>query len=204
MLARDFSFKHRWTDHCHSTETKDRPLPSTWFFARFSKIPEVPLSVYVQQILWRAPWLGGFVFYSTSAGCQTEMPADVCKNKTAQSQRVMGFAAHRQDNRVHHQSGFPTFIMARQPLHQNVTTCYRCSDKRTKPSKCEWHLWRQHGHHWLTVAKLATVYRMWLVNMRMLRFFSVEKSGVISRWGQSASDQDFHTCLFFTYDTLLL
>ena len=42
------------------------------------------------------------------------------------------------------------------------------------------------------------------VKMRVLRFFSVEKSGVISRWGQSVSDQDFHTCLFFTYDTLLL
>ena len=24
-----------------------------------------------------------------------------------------------------------------------------------------------------------------------------------SRWGQSVSDRDFHTCLFFTYDTLL-
>ena len=42
------------------------------------------------------------------------------------------------------------------------------------------------------------------VKMRMLQFFSVEKSGVISRWGQSVSDQDFHTCLFFTYNTLLL
>ena len=42
------------------------------------------------------------------------------------------------------------------------------------------------------------------VNMRMLRFFSVEKSGIIPRWGQSVSDRDFHTCLFFMYDTLLL
>ena len=41
------------------------------------------------------------------------------------------------------------------------------------------------------------------VNMRMLRFFAVEKPGIIPRWGQSVSDRDFHTCLFFTYDTLL-
>ena len=40
-------------------------------------------------------------------------------------------------------------------------------------------------------------------NMRMLRFFSVEKPGIIPRWGQSVSDRDFHTCLFFMYDTLL-
>ena len=38
------------------------------------------------------------------------------------------------------------------------------------------------------------------VNMRMLRFFSVEKPGIIPRWGQSVSDRDFHTCLFFTYN----
>ena len=42
------------------------------------------------------------------------------------------------------------------------------------------------------------------VKMRMLRFFSAEKSGVISRWGQSFSDWDFHTCLSFMYDTLVL
>ena len=41
------------------------------------------------------------------------------------------------------------------------------------------------------------------VNMRMLWFFAVEKPGIILRWGQSVSDRDFHTCLFFTYDTLL-
>ena len=40
------------------------------------------------------------------------------------------------------------------------------------------------------------------VNMRMLRFFSVEKPGIIPRWGQSVSDRDFHTCLFFPYDIL--
>ena len=42
--------------------------------------------------------------------------------------------------------------------------------------------------------------------MRVLQFFSVEKSGIISRWGQSVSDRDFHTCLFSTttYDTPLL
>ena len=39
--------------------------------------------------------------------------------------------------------------------------------------------------------------------MRMLRFFSVE-NGIIPRWGQSVSDRDFHTCLFFMYDSLLL
>ena len=42
------------------------------------------------------------------------------------------------------------------------------------------------------------------VKMRMLQFFPVEKSGIISRWNQSVSDQDFHTCLFFMYNTLLL
>ena len=42
------------------------------------------------------------------------------------------------------------------------------------------------------------------VCMRMLRFFSVEKPDIIPRWGQSVSDRDFHTYLFFTYDTLLL
>ena len=41
------------------------------------------------------------------------------------------------------------------------------------------------------------------VNMRMPRYFSVEKPGIIPTWGQSVSDRDFHTCLFFTYDTLL-
>ena len=40
--------------------------------------------------------------------------------------------------------------------------------------------------------------------MRMLRLFAVEKSGVISKWGQSVSNRVFHTGLFFTYDTLLL
>ena len=30
------------------------------------------------------------------------------------------------------------------------------------------------------------------VNMRMLQFFSVEKPGIIPRWGQSVSDWDFH------------
>ena len=42
------------------------------------------------------------------------------------------------------------------------------------------------------------------VKMRMLRLPSVEKPGIIPRWGQSVSDRDFHTCLFFMYDTLLL
>ena len=42
------------------------------------------------------------------------------------------------------------------------------------------------------------------VKMRRLRFFSVEKPGIIPRCGQSVSDWDFHTCLFFMYDTLLL
>ena len=42
------------------------------------------------------------------------------------------------------------------------------------------------------------------VKMRRLRIFSVEKPGIIPRWGQSVSDRDFHTCLFFMYDSLLL
>ena len=36
MLTRDFSFKHRWTDHRHFTEAKDLPL-LTFFFADFRK-----------------------------------------------------------------------------------------------------------------------------------------------------------------------
>ena len=37
----------------------------------------------------------------------------------------------------------------------------------------------------------------------MLRFFSVEKSGDISSYGQPVSDRDFHTCLFVWYSTTI-
>ena len=41
---------------------------------------------------------------------------------------------------------------------------------------------------------------MWMLKWECCDFFSAEKSGDIPRWGQSVSDRDFHTCLFFTYD----
>ena len=106
---------------------------------------------------------------------------DVRKNKTAQSRRVTGFAAPRQTI---------------QPLEFSKTGKKRRL-KRQIFCFCG-----------VTVVS-STVFEREIscqhvdVNMRMLRFFSVEKPGIIPRWGQSVSDRDFHTCLFFTYDTLL-
>ena len=62
MLTRDFSFKHRWTDCCHFTCRSKRSAALNVVFGRFSKIPEVPLSAYEQQISWCA-MIGQFCFY---------------------------------------------------------------------------------------------------------------------------------------------
>ena len=104
------------------------------------------------------------------------------KNETAQSGSVTGFAARRQ---------------TMEPLEFSKT-----SKKRR--------LKRQIVCFYGVTVVSSTVFEREVscqhvdVNMRMLRFFSVEKPGIIPRWDQSVSDRDFHTCLFCTYDTLLL
>ena len=87
----EISFKHRWTDYCHSTEAKDLPLSK--FFAGFQKFQRfhcLPTHSKSRD----APWLGGFVF--THVCWLSHWNRDVCKNKTAQSWHIPGFAARRQ------------------------------------------------------------------------------------------------------------
>ena len=126
-----------------------------------------------------APWLGGFVF--TYVYWLSHWNGDVRKNKTAQSWPITGFAARRQ---------------AMEPLEFSKTGKKRRL-KRQIFCFCG-----------VTVVS-STVFEREIscqhvdFSMRRLRFFSVEKPGIIPRWGQSVSDRDFHTCLFFTYDTLL-
>ena len=92
MLTRDFSFKHRWTDYCHSTEAKDLPLETSFFagFQKFQRFHCLPTRSKSRDV----PWLGDFVF--TYVPVSVWQPADVRKNKTTQSWRVTGFAARRQ------------------------------------------------------------------------------------------------------------
>ena len=179
MLTRDFSFKHRWTDYCQSTEAKDLPL-STSFFAGFRKFQRFHCLPTCSKSC-DAPQLGGFVF--TYVPVSVWQPADVHKNKTTQSWRVTGFAARSRRQTM-------------EPLEFSKTGKKRL--KRQIFCFCG-----------LTVVS-STVFEREIscqhvdVNMRMLRFFSGEKSGIIPRWGQSVSDRDFHTCLFFMYDSLVL
>ena len=125
------------------------------------------------------PWLGGSVF--TYVPISVWQSADIHKHKTTQSWRATGFAARRQ---------------TMEPLGFSKT-----GKKRLK---------RQIFCFCAMTVVSSTVFEREIscqlvdVKMRMLRFFSVEKSGDIPRWGQSVSDRDFHACLFFTYDTLLL
>ena len=126
------------------------------------------------------PWLGGFVFMYVC--WLSNWNGHVRKNKTTQSWHVTGFAAHRQtmESLEFSKTG------KKRCLKQQIF-CF-CGMTVVSSMVFEREISCQH------VA----------VKMRVLRFFSVEKSGVISRWGQSVSDRDFHTCLFFTYDTPLL
>ena len=112
----------------------------------------------------------------------SQRDGDVRKNKTAQSWRVTRFAAQRQ---------------TMEPLEFSKTGKKRrlkrqifcfCGVTVVSSTVFEREMSCQHVN----------------VKMRMLRFSSVEKPGIIPRWGQSVSDRDFHTCLFFMYDTLLL
>ena len=126
-------------------------------FCRFSKIPEVPLSAYVQQIPWCA-MIGGFVF--TYVPISVWQPADVRKNKTAQLWCVTGFAAHRQ---TMERLEFLKTGKKRRMKQQII--CF-CGMTVVSSTVFEREISCQHVD----------------VKMRMLRFFSVEKSGVISRW----------------------
>ena len=122
------------------------------------------------------------VLFFTYVPVSVWQSADVRKNKTAQSWRVTGFAARRQ---------------TMEPLEFSKTGKKRrlkrqifCFCGVTVVSS--------------TVFERETSCQHVDVKMRRLRIFSVEKPGIIPRWGQSVSDRDFHTCLFFMYDTLLL
>ena len=126
------------------------------------------------------PWLGSFVF--TCAPVLVWQSADVRKNKTTQSRRVTGFAARRQ---------------TMEPLEFSKTDKTR-------------HLKRQIFCFCGVTVVSSTVFEREIscqhvdVKVRMLQFLSLEKSSDIPRWGQSVSDRDFHTCLFFMYDSQLL
>ena len=107
--------------------------------------------------------------------------ADVHKNKTAQSRRVTGFAARRQT-----MEPLEFLKTGKKRRLKRRIFCF-CGVTVVSSMVFEREISCQHVD----------------VNMRMLQFFAVEKPGIILRWGQSVSDRDFHTCLFFTYDTLL-
>ena len=109
-------------------------------------------------------------------------PTDVRKNKTTQSWHVTGFAARRQT-----MEPLEFLKTGKKRRLKRQTFCF-CGVTIVSSTVFERKISCQHVD----------------VNMRMLRFFSVEKPGVIPRWGQSVSDRDFHTCLFFMYDSLLL
>ena len=121
------------------------------------------------------PWLGSFV--STNIPVSVWQSADVRKNKTAQSRHVTGFAARRQ---------------TMEPLEFSKT-----SKKRR--------LKRQIFCFCAVTVVSSTVFEREIscqhvdVNMRMPQLFSVAKSSDIPRWGQSVSDRNCHTCLFFIY-----
>ena len=59
-------------------------------FRKFQRFHRLPTRSKSRDV----PWLGGFVF--TYVPVSVWQSADIRKNKTAQSRRVTGFAAHRQ------------------------------------------------------------------------------------------------------------
>ena len=144
-------------------------------FRKFQRFHYLPTHSKSRDV----PWLGSFVF--TYVPVSVWQSADVRKNKTAQSSCITGFAVNRQ---------------TMQPLECSKTGKKRCL-KQQIFCFCG-----------MTVVSSMVFEReiscQYLdVNMRMLRRFFVEKPGTVLRWGQSVSDRDFHTCLFFTNDTLL-
>ena len=122
------------------------------------------------------------LFLRTSGDCHTETGMYVkSKDRTTQSWHVMGFAARRQT--------MESLEFSKTGKKRHLKRQIFCFCGMTVVSS--------------TVFKREISCQHVDVKMRMLRFFSVEKFGDIPRWGQSVSDRDFHTCLFFTYDTLL-
>ena len=112
---------------------------------------------------------------STSAGCQTEMGTYVTTKPSNHG-------------------------VSRDLLHCRQTIEPLEFSKTSKNPHLKWQIFCFCG---MTVVS-STVFEKEIscqhvdVKMRMLPFFSVQKSGVISRWGQSVSDRDFsHLSLLY-------
>ena len=178
MLTRDFSFKHRWTDYCHSTLAKDLPL-QTSFFAVSENSRGSIVCLRAANPVTCCDWA---VLFLRMCLFQFDRQQTYVKTKPPNHRYVRGFAARRQ---------------TMEPLEFSETAkndvwsgriFFFCGMSVVSSMMFEREISCQHVD----------------VKMRMLRFFSVEKSGVIPRWGQSVPDRDFHTCLFFKYNTRLL
>ena len=160
------------------TPQKQRSAALNIAFCRFSKIPEVPLSAYAQQIPWCA-MIGRFCFYVRLLTVSVQRGLTWKQNRPIKARHRICCA--KADNGT---SGI--FENRQKAMFKAADLCF-CEVRVVSSTVFQREISCQHVD----------------VNMRMLRFFSVEKPGIIPRWGQSVSDRDFHTCLFFTYDTLL-
>ena len=109
------------------------------------------------------------VLFLRTSPFQGDSQQTYVKNKTTQSWRVTGFAACRQTMEPLEFSK----TGKKRRLKQQIF-CF-CGVTVVSSTVFEREISCQHVD----------------VNMRMLRFFSVEKPGIISRWGQSVSHRTF-------------